>query len=89
MTLDIVDTNTSQENLNRGISAAQDFLDQHMIMPHLVYKNVLLKAQGKPHIEGMVELWEQVQDIAIEAAFHGNKPEGFPALICNNQARCN
>ena len=57
MTLDIIAARTSQENILKGIAVAQNFFDDHMIIPDLVYKHVQLEAQGKPHIEGMVELW--------------------------------
>ena len=87
MSLNIIGTETTDENINRGICAAQDFLDQHLIIPYIVYKNVQLKAEGKPHIQGMVELWNQVQNIAIDAAFCESAPEGCPALVCDLPAR--
>ena len=81
MALDIVEAHTTQENINRGVKAAEAFFTDNWIIPQIAYKHVLLEAAGEPHIEGFVALWDQAHEIAIAAAYVDIKPETFPVLI--------
>ena len=81
MALDIVEADTTQENINRGIKATEEFFNDNGIIPHIAYKQVLLEAAGEPHVKGVVDLWDQAHEIAIAAAFRDCEPETFPVLV--------
>ena len=82
MTLQLVEAEElSQEDINRGVNAAQSYFDERMIIPELVYRHVLAEAIGDNHVTGFLQMWETVDRIALDAAFQGRKPESVPMLI--------
>ena len=81
MKLDLVDTHLPQEDIDRGIAAAKEFFDKHLIIPDIVYQHVIAEAEGRPYIDGFIWLWEKANQIALNAAFQGDKPKGIPMLV--------
>lgn len=66
--LRIIEAQTSQENIDRGIAAAQTFFDNNLIIAPIVFKEVQRQAEGKGHNKGLVALWHQADNIARKAA---------------------
>ena len=85
MALDIVEAHTTQENINRGIKAAEAFFSDRRVIPRIAYQHVLLEAAGEPHAKGFVDLWGRAHEVAIAAAYVGIKPETLPVLVYTGQ----